>query len=87
MISSHLLVIFRLLVLTLPRPSLAIAMKVLFPFASVKFVAAKVVSAYSKALEVFSVTLVAMLVVVPATVNVPARVTVVSSFKLFTPKF
>ena len=37
------------------------------------------------AVEPFTVTFVAELVVVPATVNVPVRVTFVSSFKLFAP--
>ncbi len=49
---------------------------------------AKVRSRYHTAFDVFTVTFVAAEVVVPATVKrfVPLRVTVVSSFKLFTLK-
>jgi antitoxin component HigA of HigAB toxin-antitoxin module len=50
-------------------------------------VLANVVSAYSAALDVLTVTFVAGLVVVPATVSAPLLVTVESSFKLLTPKF
>ena len=62
------------------------AVNVLLPFASGKFVAANVVSAYSTAFNVFTITFVAAAVVAPATVNLPLLAAVVSSFKLFTLK-
>ena len=56
------------------------AVNVLFPLIQGWFVLANVASAYNTALDVFTVTFVAGLVVVPATVSLPALVSVVNSF-------
>ena len=57
------------------------AVNVLFPFTHDWLVLANVMSPYSTALDVLTVTLVAGLVVVPATVSRPPLVVVVSYSK------
>src|SRR6516225_9405039 len=69
-----------------PSASEAAAVMVFIPSVRETFVLAKVLSPYRVADWLLTVALVAGDVVVPATVSVPVRLTVVSSFALLTAK-